>query len=551
MVIRACTMIVALLCCFLASGIQAAVSAQLSTSDIDELERVTLLVRVSDTRQSESLDLSVLEPQFEVLQSNTSSQYRYVNGREQSWVDYQITLQPRVTGELIVPSIKIGNESTPTLKLTVRPLSDQVRAIIDERVFFENQLSRERIYVQAELILVRRLFYGEGVQLYSDLPGAPDIENAVVLTLGETRSGTAQRRGRTYGVVEQRYAIFPERSGTLQIPGISVTASVRLNEAGRISRKGVTVSTAAEEITVDPVPAGYPADAAWLPAREVRLHQELAPEGLVNVGDTLTHELLVHIKSNVGSIASPIPLNLDDEQVRSYPQSPVIDDVTAGPQVTGARLQTTSLVPLRPGPLVLPEQTLHWWNTTTNTLQVARLPARTLNVAGTPVTQTLSGADNAPANEEDLGIEDEVLVPTTSTQTTLLERIQALPWQAIGWASAAMLLIITAWSWLRRRPRMRSRPAWKALERTTDDQAFYALLTQILGELKISPAALKTDADTGPAYEALLASIYHPDAPGLTADQRTRIVKGLRRRQNSANRSPERTALPPLYSSSG
>ncbi|MGK0222839.1 MAG: hypothetical protein ACI9ON_002079, partial [Limisphaerales bacterium] len=216
-----------------ASATIAAVSAQLSAHDIDELESVRLTVRASETRQTETLDISALEKDFHVMGTNTSSQYRFVNGREQSWVDYQITLQPKRVGELTVPSIAVGRDVTPSMTLRVRQLSDDTRSKIDAMVFFETDVSSSSIYVQAQLVLTRRLLYSQGVQLYSDLPGAPEIEDAVVKTLGETTSSTTTREGQAYGVVEQQYAIFPESSGTFTIPGISITASVRLVEQGR------------------------------------------------------------------------------------------------------------------------------------------------------------------------------------------------------------------------------------------------------------------------------------------------------------------------------
>ena len=336
----------------------AAVSAQLSAQIIDELESVRLVLRASDTRQTETLDLSVLEQDFHVISQNTSSQYRFINGREQSWVDYQITLQPKRTGTLTIPRITVGRDQTPTLTLTVRPLAAQTRKKIASLVFFENELSHETVYVQAQIVLTRRLLYSAGVQLYSDLPGAPDIANAVVLTLGETAAGTVQRNGQTYGSVEQRYAIFPEASGTLSIPGISVTASVRLVEGGRVSRKGVPVGTDTAIVEVLPVPDSYPANAPWIPAEEVVLHQTLEPTAQVSVGDTLTHELLVHIKGNVGSIAPPLALGVADQEFRQYPEGPVINDDTNGRSVSGSRLQTTSLVPLTPGRLDLPPQAI-------------------------------------------------------------------------------------------------------------------------------------------------------------------------------------------------
>ena len=303
--VRRCTTFITLVLLALCPGAFAAVSAQLSASDIDELETVRLTIRAGDTRQTETLDLSALKEAFHVLSTNTSSQYRFINGREQSWVDYQITLQPKRIGEISIPAIKVGNDETPTLSLRVRALTPEVRQVIDEMVFFETDVSASSVYVQAQLIFTRRLLYSNGVQLYNDLPGPPEIADAVVITLGETSAGTVTRNGRSYGVVEQRYAIFPERSGTLSIPDISLTASVRLVEGRRISRKGVRVGTDTVNITVKPVPASYPADQPWLPAQQVELYQRVNPAQDLEVGDTITHELLARVDGNVGSIVPP------------------------------------------------------------------------------------------------------------------------------------------------------------------------------------------------------------------------------------------------------
>ena len=394
--LRVTCLLLASLC---ASATIAAVSAQLSAQDIDELESVRLTVRDSETRQTETLDLSALEKDFHVMGTNTSSQYRFVNGREQSWVDYQITLQPKGVGVLTVPSITVGRDVTPSMTLRVRQLSSDTRTKINAMVFFETDVSSHSIYVQAQLILTRRLLYSQGVQLYSDLPGAPEIEDAVVKTLGETTSSTTTKDGRAYGVVEQQYAIFPESSGTFTIPAISITASVRLVEQGRVSRKGVRVGTQKIDVTVMPVPAAYPNDQAWLPAEDVSVLQTLSEDQPpVAVGDTLIHEMLIHIIGNVGSVAPPQVFSGKAEEFRQYPQSPVINDDTNGGQIAGSRLQTTSIVPVIPGALDIPGQTIYWWDTTKDTLRTTATEAIVLNAIGpaiAPGPQSQADSDGA------------------------------------------------------------------------------------------------------------------------------------------------------------
>ena len=149
----------------------AELSTRLSRSSIDELESVQLTIRANGTRSVEELDLSELEKNFQVLNTNTSSQYQYINGNEQSWVDYQITLKPRIAGTLTIPSLTIGNEISLPLTLKVRPISQSLRDEINQLVFFEVETSKESVYVQEQLLFTRRLVYSNGVQLYNEIPG--------------------------------------------------------------------------------------------------------------------------------------------------------------------------------------------------------------------------------------------------------------------------------------------------------------------------------------------------------------------------------------------
>ena len=149
---------------------------------------------------------------------NTSGQYRFINGRAQSWVDYQITLQPKRTGELLIPPFRIGQQQTEAMRLSVRELSEAMRRKVGTLVFYELELSSESVYVQSQLLLTRRLVYADGVQLFGGQLEKPELPGAQVVELGEGKSSVVQRDGRSYGSFEQRYAIFPEQSGVLTIP---------------------------------------------------------------------------------------------------------------------------------------------------------------------------------------------------------------------------------------------------------------------------------------------------------------------------------------------
>ena len=372
---------------FWTEALHAELVTRLSSTNIDELESVQLTIRAQGTRSVEELDLSELETSFQIMNTNTSSQYQYINGNEQSWVDYQITLKPKAPGELIVPSLKIGSHQSTPISLTVRPISKSLRKEINELVFFEVETSKDSIYVQEQLVFTRRLVYSNGVQLYNEIPGPPKVDDALVLSLGETKSGTTQRNGKKYGIVEQTFAIFPEKSGNLYIPPINITASVRLIERGRVSRKGVRVSTQKIDIDVNPVPAEYPKDQPWLPAHAVILTQTFDPQqtNQLNVGDTIERRIQVRIDGNTGSILPSLSSQLPENIFREYPLSPTIQDDTSGSSVTGFRNEISSIIPLQPGGFPVGEEKITWWDTVSDEIRTSKLVNRQLSVTGVPI----------------------------------------------------------------------------------------------------------------------------------------------------------------------
>ncbi|TNF85785.1 MAG: hypothetical protein EP301_09975, partial [Gammaproteobacteria bacterium] len=137
---------------------------------VDEMDTVRLTIRKEGSNQSEPPDLTPLDQNFEVLGSQTSSRISSINGRTTASVEYQISLRPRGTGELTIPSLTIGGEQSEAIVIRVRPLDPAIMEAIKGMVFFETELSTNPVYVQAETVLTRRLFYSQGVQIYSDLP---------------------------------------------------------------------------------------------------------------------------------------------------------------------------------------------------------------------------------------------------------------------------------------------------------------------------------------------------------------------------------------------
>ena len=394
------TLSVLLLGVLFAGFSNAAIVTSVEPRLIEEMDTTTLTVRTTGSTKTETLDLSPLEKDFEVLASNTQSRYRSVNGRVESWVEYQISLRPRRSGELVVPSIVVGNERSKTVRLIVRAMDPGVKQAIERMVFFTTELSADPVYVQAETILNRRLYYSNGVQIYSDLPGVPEIPNAVVVPLGDTQSGSTVFNGQRYGVIEQQFAIFPEHSGTLIIPEISITSSIRMQSGGRTRRSGIRISTDEKRVEVLPIPPEYPREAPWVPATDVRITETWSPSRTsLEVGEPLHRTLSVTAIGNTGSVIPPLAVEFSEQHFKWYPEAPTLDDDNKGRHIVGNRIEGYSLIPISAGPATLAEVALTWWDTQARQVRVAKLAPSTLTITGGRLSDSIAGTDTPSTSE--------------------------------------------------------------------------------------------------------------------------------------------------------
>lgn len=413
------------------------VTAAIDPPSIYELETTQLTLRADGADQPMDLDTTPLRDAFEVLRVNTTTQLRAVNGQVQRWVEYQIELRPKRSGDLKVPPLNVHGQPSPALTLQVLPLSQDIRDEIDALMFFEVEASPNPVRVQAQTVLTRRLFYASGMRVYSDLPGAPEVPNALVMPLGEETNSSTERNGATYGVLEQRYAIFPERSGQLRIPEASVVSAVRLQAPGRNRQSGIRVRAPEVLIEVLPAPANYPQDEPWLPARNLTIQEAWDPPNPeFNVGEPLRRTVAVQVVGNTAAAIPPLALDLPSTHFKQYPEPERLGEEQDGGQILGERQEIHSIIPIEPGETVVPGLTLTWWDTANERVMRARLPERRVRILGeaplpapAPVA-TQEGGQFQPAGETD---------PVTRTAyPAWLMALAAIGF--IGWAATWLTL---------------------------------------------------------------------------------------------------------------
>ena len=198
---------------------QAAVMASVDRDRIAMGDTLRLTITATDGEDTRNTDLRPLLADFEVLQRSTSSSTSIVNGRRTQTRQILIDMTPRRQGTLKVPPLRVGQAESNMLLVAVGPAPEPLAA--DQTLLFEAQVDRDSVYVQGQLILTLRI--QQSVNLENRSITELQLDNAFVKPL-EQKSFQRDIDGRPWLVHELRYAIFPEQSGTLEIPAQTFSA---------------------------------------------------------------------------------------------------------------------------------------------------------------------------------------------------------------------------------------------------------------------------------------------------------------------------------------
>ena len=339
-------------------------------------ETTTLNIQ-ADQASATGPDYSPLLRDFDVSGNSSSRQFELVNGVASQRMLFAVALQPKREGLLAIPSLRIGNQRTQPLTLTVSPQA-AAPAHGDGAVFIDTEADAQAPYVQQSVGYTVRLYYTAALisgQLDQDPP-----EGASLQRVGEDAQYARDVGGRPYTVVERHFLLIPERSGTLTIPG----ARFRGKAAGGFfddllgdGQRDLHAVSAPRVLSVRPAPANAPQP--WLPLRGLTLQYLDTPQ-TARAGEAATATIEVTAD---GATAAQLPeLQLAGEDgAQVFADAPQSDDTFSDgrPQVRLTR--RFSVVPARAGGLRIRGPRLRWWDVRAGMARSASLPDLVLQVA--------------------------------------------------------------------------------------------------------------------------------------------------------------------------
>jgi hypothetical protein len=320
-----------------------------------------------------------------VERAGESQNLSVMNGRPERSSTTMYRLIPTREGTLRIPPLRIaaGGEFASTEPITITVTRSAASSVSPSRpprarsgrapqegtaeLFVRATVDRPRIYWNQQTVLRLRLYS------QADLIGDPDWKPPTTSGfwsegLGPPRKSRATVNGVAYDVIEIPTALFPTRTGTLQIGAGQVRCRVArvmqppdpwsMLAVPEVVSQDVVLATAPITITVDPLPGGAPAGFEGA-VGDFQLQLRVEPPA-TRAGEPVLARATIRGTGNISTVRDP------EIQARGSARQYVAGSATridrGGDRLVGERQIEVAFVGDQPGPFEILPVRLAWFD---------------------------------------------------------------------------------------------------------------------------------------------------------------------------------------------
>ncbi len=367
------------------------IKATLDRNPVSANESVQLTLTATASPDDDP-DFSVLKQDFEILNQSQSSKSSWVNGKSSKSMQWILNIMPKKQGNLIIPSVSFGDDSSQAIPLKVLqglPANSDQNADL----FIEVEVSTHTPYIQQQVLYTLRLY--SKVQLSQARLSELEIADALVEKLGEVKKYNTNRNGIEYTVNELNYAVFPQKSGVIKIAPMVLSADVVTRSRQRFNgffnqQMSTTKRVLSNAITlnVKAVPETFKGK-HWIPASQLVLEEKWSGDvEQMKVGEPLTRTLTLLTVGNTVAQLPALHHENDITELKTYPDQPVLKQQKRNEGLISFREEKIAYIPSKAGRYILPAIEVSWFNTQTQTMEIARIEERTVIAIGSAAAQT-------------------------------------------------------------------------------------------------------------------------------------------------------------------
>ncbi len=400
------------------SSLAQTLQASVNRNPIPEGEAFILTLRLENPQNSETPDLKPLEQDFNVYSVSNSSRINIINGVRSDIRQWDIGLIAKKTGELSIPPIQAGNISSSPLVVKVvsadnltpttnAQASQAPQAKTSQpRYALKTAISNKNPYVQQQIDYTVTLIDAGGLQGDAPFFASDGGNDWIIQTIGAPSVENKTINGQSIREIKFRYALFPQKSGKLQLPvvnfrgfyltqdrvafdpfaelfGNGISASGLGFADMFASRHPVNLTSKAETINVRPIAPDNNGN-WWLPAQSVELFAEWENKNpQFKVGEAVTRT--IYLKA-VGVAENQLPdIKFPKVKgVKQYPEKQITESRLDNGKLISVKKAVNVYIPNQSGRVTLPAIQVPWFNVNANRMETALLPEMTVTVGSSP-----------------------------------------------------------------------------------------------------------------------------------------------------------------------
>ena len=431
----------------------ARVNAVLARPEIADNETVMLQIE-TDQNGASIENLEALSQDFSVMNSQQSSSSTLINSSLTHTIKWQFELLPNKTGDLSIPSLKVGKENTQVLSLKVSKNNSSQANLPDDEIFIEVELVNaedNKVYPQQNFYIMAKLWLS--IDLLDGQISELNADGLIVSKIKESENRTF-RNNKTYAVFTRIYTAYAEKSGEIKVPPIKFQGAAYSQNNLGTGRRIVRAQSPELNISVQAFDANQQ---ARLLASEMELTETWSPPPY-KVGEPIYRTIELRAKDILKDQMPVIKLpDIKTAKVYEDSSSEAESNFDSKNIVTSKKYRFVVL-PSQAGELKVDEFKLPWFDTKNKQLSNAVLTPTILMIDADPAANTAADIDKkSPANLANQELNNSAnLFGRSANQELNTENISF--WKMITIA-LAILNIITiasfAYFWLKYRPNKR------------------------------------------------------------------------------------------------
>lgn len=372
----------------LISAAEAKVQVSVSPSEVPFGQPFQLLLVDEDGKDVGTPNLQILTQDFDIVSTAHSMRFSFVNGRSQMRTEWVVQIVAKKPGPQNIPSITLGSEHSLPLtvrvlnpaapekkKETEKPAESRAPTTLPEpNLFVQTTLSRTPAFIHQQLRYTVKILYN--TQILDARYKEPQVEDALLIPLDAGPATRTLYQGKIYAMREQRYAIFPQKSGPLTVQPPMFTALLYDTPPRKRTAYG---SIQTKEIM--PTPSDW-GKSPWLPAEQVVLKEHYDDGGRpLAIGKALVRTVTVDIKGLPAQLIPKLDFNAAPHTA-IYPEKAEEHTHLQQGELYGTLTMKVTYLIKEAGTITLPAIELPWFNVQSGKKETAVVPARTFTVAG-------------------------------------------------------------------------------------------------------------------------------------------------------------------------